>query len=287
MLKRSFNIGLLITLFIIIPKGTLSRLMGYLARIPFPKSLMNLIIQIFCNKYAINKHEILYPDKGFRTFDHFFTRRVKDGIHSINSTHNSIISPTDSVISQFGSINKTSIIQAKGVEYSLDKLIPSEKYKEFIDGTFITLYLSPSDYHRIHSPVNGKITGYFHIPGKLYSVQEFMVNGFKGLFSKNERIISYILTEKGMSAICMIGAMNVGRITLNFSNIITNKTLRKKREIFFSTDMQPMIKKGDELGKFHIGSTIILLFNKDAINFSETLKIGDKVRVGDAIAFFN
>ncbi|MBN2403280.1 MAG: phosphatidylserine decarboxylase [Spirochaetes bacterium] len=276
---------LLIYIFKIIPKGFISRIFGYITQIPFPASFVNFTIKHYCNLYNVNQNEIYYPEAGFRTFNQFFTRQLKPGIHKIDAKPDSVVSPVDARIDEFGNINQYSIIQAKGIEYSIKDLIPSEMAYEFTDGSFITLYLSPADYHRIHSPANGKIIGYFAIPGKLFTVQEFMVNGLSGLFTKNERVISYIKDNKRLLALCKIGAMNVGRITLSYTDIETNQWFRSKKEFFYSNSKKPAVKKGEEIGIFHLGSTIILLFQKNTIKFNK-IKKGQTVRVGQKIASF-
>jgi phosphatidylserine decarboxylase len=276
---------IVIFIFRIIPKGMISRFFGYLTNLCMPQYILTPVINWYCKKFAVKKEEILFPEGGFKTFDDFFTRKLIEGAHKIDESIDAVISPVDARISYFGRINKKSIIQAKGIEYSLDSLIPSNTCKEFIDGDFITLYLSPADYHHIHSPVEGNITGFFNIPGKLFTVQEFMVNGLKGLFSKNERVISYIKTDRGLAAVCKVGAMNVGRITLSYAGVVTNKTFRSRNEFFYPAKFCPHIKKGENIGTFHLGSTVILLFQKGMIKFDK-LEIGKSVRLGQRIATY-
>ena len=276
----------LVLFFKLIPKNFLSRIFGYITRIPLPSFAIEFVINYYCKVYKVNKSEIDYPKSGFKTFDQFFTRMLKKGIHKIDSKPDSVISPVDARIDQFGKINRSSLIQAKGIEYTVFDLIPSETAHKFIDGSFVTLYLSPADYHRIHSPVDGKITGYFAIPGKLFPVQEFIVKGINGLFTKNERLISYIKYKNKLTAICKIGAMNVGRISLSYSNVETNSWFRKRKEYFYAGNKQPAVKKGQEIGMFHLGSTIVLLFQKNTIKFTKINK-GQKVRVGQKIASYS
>ena len=223
--------------------------------------------------------EYTVPSGGFRNFDKFFTRKLKPGSRKINAARGALLSPVDARVDQSGKIKKGQLIQAKGISYSIDSLIPSDTAKRFQNGSFVTLYLSPADYHRIHSPVSGKITGFFHIPGKLYTVQEFMVQGLEGLFSINERLISYIQTANGLAAVCKVGAMNVGRISLSYDTAITNKFIRSKKEVFF--DKPVKVKSGDEIGIFHLGSTIILLFEKGMARLE--IKSGERVRFGQRI----
>jgi len=273
---------LLIFIFIIIPKSLLSRAFGAVTRIPFPRWILQPVINWYSKAYGVRTEEYVAPEKGFKNFNSFFTRQLKPGVHIVDPDVNAVVSPVDARLDQFGELDGGTIMQAKGVHYSLYDLLPSEEASRFECGSFMTLYLSPGDYHRIHSPAGGTITGYFHIPGKLYTVQEFMVQGLKGLFSKNERLISYIDTGRGQIAVCKIGAMNVGRMSIGHAPVITNKTFRSRKEVLYKKNEKPSIKSGDELGMFHLGSTIVLLFEKDLIRYAG-LATGDTVRVGQKI----
>ena len=279
------NKTIIIFLFKILPKSLLSRLFGYLTRIPLPTKCMTKLTDWYIKKFEITMNGYEIPAGGFKNFDMFFTRSLKAGARKIDSSKGSIISPVDARVDQFGKITKYKIMQAKGISYSLKDLLPSDSAKLFENGNFAVLYLSPADYHRIHSPVNGKINGFFHIPGKLFTVQEFMVNGLPGLFSINERLISYIKTPKGSIAVCKIGAMNVGRITLSYADIITNKFRRSQKEVLFDKNSEIKVKAGEEIGMFHLGSTIVLLFEKGMASL-DAIKKGDKVRLGQRIGHF-
>ena len=279
------NDNLKIFLFRVIPKSLISRIFGIIALIPLPAFLMDRIIRWYIKKYGVNKEEALIPAKGFKNLNRFFTRELKDGVRKISRGKNDIVATTDSRVDQFGKLKKDTIIQAKGVDYSVRDLIPSAMAEKFIDGHFITLYLSPGDYHRIHAPVTGRITGFFSIPGKLFTVQEFMVRGLKGLFAVNERLITYISTKKGDAAVCKIGAMNVGKISLSYDRAVTNRFFRRRREFFYEAGKAPSVKKGDEIGIFNLGSTVIILFEKGMIRF-DRLRAGQKVKVGEKIGEF-
>ncbi len=271
-----------IFLFRIIPTNLLSRIFGIITDIPFPGFILNRVIDWYCNKFSVKKDEMLIPDEGFRTLDKFFTRALKPGVIIPDNSPDAIVSPVDARIDQFGKIETDSIMQAKGLDYTLKDLLPSSFAENFINGSFITLYLSPGDYHRIHSPVKGIVTGYNYIPGKLFTVQEYMAKGLPGLFSKNERLITYMDSSAGRIAVCKIGAMNVGRISHSFSDVVTNKTFRKKKEILFNKGNTSPVNAGDELGIFHLGSTVIILFERDSIEFSDFTE-GNTVRVGQRI----
>jgi len=276
------NSKLRIIAFKILPKGFISRIFGYASLIPIPTGLMNRIIEWYSEKYGVNLSEAEIPAEGFKNLNRFFTRELKPGSRKIDDDSISVVATTDSRVDQYGDINDDSILQAKGVDYSLRELIPSIEAEKFINGKYITLYLSPGDYHRIHSPVSGRITGFFNIPGKLYTVQEFMVRGFKGLFAVNERLITYIYTDYGAVAVCKIGAINVGKISLTYDHSVTNKFFRSKNEHIYKEDKKPLVKKGDQIGIFNLGSTVIILFEKGMMEFSD-LKDGQKVKVGEKI----
>ncbi len=231
----------------------------------------------------MNTDEMLVPEGGFRTINRFFTRSLLPGARVMDVSPASIVSPVDARVDQYGRINSNLLIQAKGIDYTLEGLIPSPMHEKFIDGDFITLYLSPGDYHRIHSPVSGLIYGYQHVPGKLFTVQDFMVRSFPDLFSVNERITSYIGTDAGFVAVCKVGATNVGRISLSYDSIISNKTFRSRKEVLYPDNERKPIERGGELGTFNLGSTVVALFEKGMVKF-EPMEIGSKVRMGQRIA---
>ncbi|MCU0847061.1 MAG: archaetidylserine decarboxylase [Spirochaetes bacterium] len=277
------NRSLSIFLFKITPTIFLSRIFGYAALIPLPAAVMASLLRWYSKKFGVTA-EYIQPVTGFRNFNEFFTRRLKPGARPVDSGSKSIVSPVDARVDQYGEIDGNSILQAKGVHYRLDDLIPSESAGDFTGGSFITLYLSPGDYHRIHSPAGGRITGYMSIPGRLYTVQEYMVKGLAGLFSINERLITFI-ESRSRIAVCKIGAMNVGRITLSYEKASTNRFPRKKREIRYQKKSMIEVGPGDEIGAFNLGSTIILIFQKGAVKF-EKLTPGSKIRMGEKIASF-
>jgi len=279
------NVRFKIFLFHLIPKSLLSRFFGYITLIPLPGVLLERIIRWYSVKYGVNLEEAVIPDKGFRNLNSFFTRALKKNARKISGGRDDIVATTDSRIDQYGTITGDSIIQAKGINYSLRELVPSGMAEKFIGGSFITLYLSPGDYHRIHSPVAGEITGYFHIPGKLYTVQDFMVKGLRGLFSVNERLITYIKTKKGHVAVCKIGAFNVGKISLAYDRPVTNGFIRGRKEVLYGEKDYISVGKGDEIGIFNLGSTVIVLFEKNAMKF-RGLKTGSTVQVGEKIGEF-
>jgi phosphatidylserine decarboxylase len=269
--------GFLIFFFHIIPKTFLSRIFGAFALTGLSRSLM---LEWFIKRFNINMSEVDVPDGGFSSMDAFFTRRLKPGVHAVDETPNALVSPVDARIAQFGPITGTRVMQAKDIDYLLADLIPNHMHHFFIDGSFVTLYLSPQDYHRIHAPVDGDVMGYLYVPGKLFPVAEFMTNGVHRLFCKNERLITFIQTPFGKCAVVKVGAMNVGRISVTYDGVMSNtRPFRKKQEHFYTAAMQPSFNRGDELGAFHLGSTVVLLFEKDMADFM-ILREGMRLRMG-------
>ena len=270
-----------IFLFRIIPTSLLSRIFGWLTEIPLPGIILKPVIRWYSKKFNIID-EYVIPENGFRTFNDFFTRKLKEGSRAIDKGPGAVISPVDSRIDSFGTINDNTLLQAKGIPYSLEDLLQDGNAAGYRNGSYITLYLSPADYHRIHSPVSGKISGFTHIPGRLFTVQEYMVKGLGDLFTRNERITTYIETGFGDIAVCKIGAMNVGRISLAYSDTVSNRTLRSRKQVTYQQNEMPGISAGDELAVFNLGSTIILLFQPGIVDFTP-FTIGDYLRVGEKI----
>ncbi|MDH4201027.1 MAG: archaetidylserine decarboxylase [Spirochaetia bacterium] len=264
------------------PLRLISNFFGRLARQKSGKILPS-IISIFIRTLRINISEALLEQEKFETFNDFFSRRLKKNAREIDSNPKSVVSPVDGTILSFGSLNNNIIIEAKGTGSNIEDLLVIAGFKKrFIGGDYIVIYLSPRDYHRIHSPVAGKIMGYSHIPGRLYPVNRFAVNNIDRLFSTNERIVTYIECDNHVCALVKVGATNVGSIRLSYKDSVrTNRIYRKKTtDIFINTIP---VKKGDEVAWFEIGSTVILLFEKDMVRLNN-LKMGEHILMGTPVA---
>ncbi|MCU0821849.1 MAG: archaetidylserine decarboxylase [Spirochaetes bacterium] len=274
-------------LYYLIPDRLISRSAGYLSGLSLPRFVLDNIISFYCRHYSVDTDEILYPEDGFKSFDEFFTRKLKDGIHVMDRDSSSIISPVDGRLDQLGTISAYTMLQAKGSRYLLSELIPDDGMNRyFIGGSYITLYLSPADYHRIHSPLEGRVIGYSYYPGRKYSVRPSVVCRINRVYCKNERLVSYISSACGIVAVCKVGAMNVGYITPSYQDPSHEGVVKRNGTVIYTEKMQTHVDKGGELGIFHMGSTVIMLFQKDAIQFGQ-LKIGERVRVGTKIAHIN
>ncbi|MCB1177395.1 MAG: phosphatidylserine decarboxylase [Leptospiraceae bacterium] len=275
-----------IMLLSILPKNLLSKLFGLFTYAKLPRFMMIPILKAFAGMYKINVSEAELNISEYNSLNEFFTRALKAGARIIDSAENAVVSPVDAKITSYGNINENTLIQAKGKDYSLKELLGSEKYYEsFQNGKFITFYLSPQDYHRIHSPFFGKILGYFYAPGKLFPVNDAAVIGIKSLFPKNERLITFLQTEYGKLAVVKVGANNVGKIRVTYdTKIVTNSWLRFTKEYLYDK-VNIFIDKGAELGRFEMGSTVILIFEKDSADLVN-INPGEKLQYGTTIAHF-
>ncbi len=265
-----------------LPHHAISRVVFKLTRIQSP--LVPYAIKGFSKAFNVNLKEAVKSDpKSYRTFNEFFTRAIKPELRPISSTK--IISPVDGTISQFGRIDNYSLIQAKGVTYSLEKLLGGNKDRAetYKNGQFITIYLSPKDYHRIHMPCSGKLKEQIHIPGRLFSVAKHTVNTIKSLFARNERVVATFDSEHGPMAMILVGAINVAAIETVWAGLITPpkaETITAKN--YSNKNLE--LKKGQEMGRFNMGSTVILLFNHDAPRFIKTLEADKSLKMGEALS---
>ena len=218
-----------------------------------------------------------------RSFDEFFTRTLRPGIHVIDEDDQVAVSPVDGRILNYGQVSDGHIDQIKGRNYTISELLDStEMAEKFKDGHYVTLYLSPRDYHRIHSPIEGKVTGFRYVPGRLYPVNQMGVNNVDRLFAVNERLITYINSALGRFAVIKVGATNVGMITASYHSIRTNEGAKTA----FNEQLKHAvpIDKGEELGQFHLGSTVIVLTERDDvipvdIREDDTMRMGQRLFV--------
>jgi len=265
-----------------LPHHAVSRVIFKLTRIKSP--FVPKAIQLFTNAFGVNLDEAINPDpKSYSTFNEFFTRALKPELRPIASSK--IVSPVDGTISQVGNIVNSSLVQAKGITYTLDRLLGGklQNSNQYKNGQFITIYLSPRDYHRIHMPCSGKLLEQTHVPGRLFSVAKHTVNTIKGIFARNERVIATFETDYGPMAMILVGAINVAAIETVWAGLITppkGKSITSKN--FRDEDIS--LKKGEEMGRFNMGSTVILLFTEDAPKLRDGLEVDQGVVMGEVLS---
>ncbi len=269
--------------FRLLPKNLVSRLAGILTDIKAPRPLLKSLIQIYCQLYRVNLSEIKRPLGSFKCFNDFFTRELKPDVRHVDGDENAVVSPVDGKIAEFGAIKNGLLVQAKGVLYSMTDLVGKNLARYFRDGYFVTIYLSPADYHRIHAPVAGKVNRFSYFSGNLWPVNGIGTKYVGGLFALNERIVTPIETQKGPVVLVKVGATVVGKISVDYDRMTTNS--KKPTALDVPVMPEKNYKKGAEIGCFQLGSTVILLFQKDQVN-PISLYQDKKIKMGQTIAHF-
>ena len=270
----------------LIPKHALSRFLGKCADTPLGP-LTRWSIRQFIAHYHVNMDETKISDyQQFRTFNDFFTRELKPGVRTISPEKNVLVSPVDGVISECGNIQQDQLFQAKGMYFNLEDLCGGDKNiaLNFTNGSFLTAYLSPRDYHRFHLPLAGTLIEMIYVPGKLFSVNPESVKNVPGLFSKNERIICIFETAVGKMAFIAVGALIVGSIATAWQGIVAPQEKRVIKKWNYRD--QPMtFPRGAEIGHFRLGSTVILLFEQNKLSWDSTVvAAGKSLQLGDVLA---
>ena len=272
----------------ITPKHLLSRLVGKLAAAELG-GFTTFIIKLFIKQYNVNMDEALHSDPGYyRSFNAFFTRPLKPEARTIDENPSALIHAVDGAVSQFGDIRDDSIFQAKGHDYSLTSLLGGKPdiAQPFKDGTFATVYLAPRDYHRIHMPIDGTLTDMIYVPGELFSVNPLTAQNIPGLFARNERVVAIFDTPVGKMAMVLVGATIVASMETVWAGTVTPPAGKNVQHWQYDKDSEASVKlkKGDELGRFKLGSTIVACFENQAIDF-EPLAPGQVTRLGEPMAY--
>ncbi len=266
----------------LLPHHLISRLIYKLTRIE--SSYVPQIIVKFSEIFSVELQQAVNPDPAsYKTFNEFFTRPIKPELRPIASTD--LVSPVDGCISQIGAIQQGEIFQAKGHQYTAQALLGGNEVlvSQFNQGQFATIYLSPKDYHRIHMPCAGTLKQQIYIPGRLFSVAPHTARTVPNLFARNERVVALFDTAYGAMAMVLVGAINVAAIETVWDGLITPPKGKKLSSKEYDKQ-QINLKKGEEMGRFNMGSTVILLFTQDAPKFSQTMESGLPLIMGQAIS---
>lgn len=269
----------------LMPKHLFTFIAGKLAEAKMGKFTTFLITQ-FIKKFKIDMNEAKHSDPAyFDTFNNFFTRELKEDLRPIVEGDNNLATPVDGCVSQQGDIKEGRIFQAKGHDFSLRELVGGrdDVAAPFDDGIFSTVYLAPKDYHRIHMPIAGKLEQMIFIPGDLFSVNPLTAQNVPNLFARNERAVAIFSTAIGPMAMVLVGATIVGSIETVWEG--TLKAQKNKELQYWDYKEQNItLEKGAEMGRFKLGSTIVALFPKDTIEFSESLAPSSVTRLGELFA---
>lgn len=267
----------------ILPHHFLSRFMHALTRIR-GGAVTRAAMRAFAKAYDVNMQEAQREDfEAYESFNAFFTRALKPEARPLDEAADSVVSPVDGIVNQAGAIREGRIFQAKGMDYSAEELLGDPGLAApFMNGEFATLYLSPRDYHRIHMPCDGRLTQMLHVPGRLFSVNGLTASSIPRLFARNERVVCLFETPLGRMALVAVGAIFVGSIETVWAGEIAPPAGRQIRRWHYASD-DVVLKKGQELGRFNMGSTVILLTEPDAVDWGEHLLPGNRMRVGERI----
>jgi phosphatidylserine decarboxylase len=278
-----FNASLSVLPQYLLPKQAMTVLAGHIANASAGR-ITTFIIRQFVRHYGVNMDEAVNPDiHSYRTFNDFFTRALREEKRPIAPAD--YVCPADGIISQLGIISGDRIFQAKGRNYSATTLVggDSELAGKFYGGHFATLYLSPRDYHRVHMPCSGRLTRMIHVPGTLFSVNPRTVRGVPGLFARNERVICVFESEHGPFVMILVGATIVGSIATVWHGVVNPERSRKVHEWQYSSK-DIVLGKGEEMGRFQLGSTVIMLFPENRLVFNPLWAPAQTVRFGEMMA---
>jgi len=278
------NERLFISALRLLPKHALSRLVGRLTDARLPGRPLRGAMRAFARRYRIDLGECP-PLESYPTFGKFFARPLLPGLRPIAPGDAVVVSPVDAVVSELGVATAGRLIQAKGIDYGVGALLGDAALgRSFEGGAWATLYLSPQDYHRIHFPLGGKVTGWRYVPGQLWPVNAASVRQVPGLFTVNERLVTLLATPLGPAAVVSVGATVVGRVRAAFDPAVPCTDLAGAREVQAHDYAEPIaVEKGAELGAFEMGSTVILVFAPGRVRLDGRLGPGARVRVGEII----
>jgi phosphatidylserine decarboxylase len=267
----------------LLPKQALTALAGLVAGAHGGK-MTTWLIDWFVRRYGVNMSEAANPDlASYPTFNEFFTRALQAGARPLASAD--LVCPVDGAISQFGTMDRDQIFQAKGHRYSSTALVGGDAAlaARFDDGSFATLYLSPKDYHRIHMPCDGRLSRMIYVPGELFSVNPTTARGVPGLFARNERVVCVFESARGPFVLVLVGATIVGSMATVWHGVVNPPRRGQVRERRYD-DQSVLLQQGQEMGRFLLGSTVVMLFPKGPLQFNPAWMPGRAIRLGEEMA---
>ena len=270
----------------LLPKQALTHFAGFVASRERGWVTTEIIRRVVA-KYRVNMDEALDSNiASYLTFNDFFTRALKPGARPL--AQSDLVCPVDGAISQFGAIEHDQLIQAKGHRYSTTALVGGDAAlaAQFQNGHFATIYLSPKDYHRIHMPCDGRLTRMIYVPGELFSVNPVTARGVPGLFARNERVVCVFESARGPFVLALVGATIVGSMATVWHGVVNPPRGKVVREWRYPASGQPEValRQGDEMGRFLLGSTVVLLFPQGPLRFNPAWAPGGAVRLGEVMA---
>jgi len=268
----------------ILPRKGLSRALGRIARVAAPRAVLRAAMNAYCSAYRVDLGDYEIPSGGFDTFDAFFTRRLKAGQRPLDTESDALVSPADGRVEEAGSIDLGSTLRVKGHAYTVGELLADRWAGSlYAGGQFAVIYLSPRDYHRVHAPVDGCVRSVRHVPGTLFPVNAIGLRHIPKLFARNERVVvEQASALHGPVTTVMVGAIGVGRISLAFDSELLTNAGRVHSERIYDIADAPGLRRGDELGTFHLGSTV-LVFTGPGSGLGLVKRAGQSIRMGEAL----
>jgi phosphatidylserine decarboxylase len=264
------------------PKSAFSRLMGSLATRRWPPAVLRAVLRLYVRVFRVNMAESAVPLERFETFNAFFTRPLRPGVRPIDPDPARLVSPVDGALGELGPIAHGRMIQAKGMDYALADLLGGDSAASRYEcGNFVTFYLSPRDYHRIHSPFGGRVTRFIYLPGELWTVSPLGLRAVPSLFARNERLITFIETPFGELALVAIGATVVGKIRVVYHGVESHRRWALARAGRVAPPYP--LERGAELARFELGSSVILLARPGEATLDASLAAGQPIKMGQGI----
>jgi phosphatidylserine decarboxylase len=265
------------------PKALVSATIGWGARRRLPRSMRSPAYRAFARWAGARIDEAELPLHEYPSLAHFFARRLRPGLRPVAGTPGTLVAPCDGVVAAAGRVERGHMIQAKGMHYDLGRLVVDERIAaELEGGSYLTIYLSPRDYHRVHAPMQAKLLGYDHVPGSHFPVNPLFSRSVDGLMAQNERVVFHLRTEVGAACLVMVAALGVSNMEVACDRMETRHLRASGRDRKVRFDEPLELARGEELGAFHLGSTTIIIFEPGSVAL-DSFSVGDTVRFGQPI----
>lgn len=268
--------ALIVSALSVLPRNPLSRGMGWLSRLRLPRLLLSRLIRWYVRHYHVNLAECEPDPSRYGSLAEFFTRPLRPGARPICADEDALVSPADALVASLGRVEAGRIPQGAALDADIPEMLGGDT--SFEGGPYVVLYLSPPDYHRVHAPCDATLARWSYLPGRLFPVFRASTERVRGLFARNERLVCWFESAFGRHAMVMLGAFGVGRIEMVFTDLLSNDGRPRTHE---APSPAPVFARGQEIGRFNLGSTVVLFFRPGTVAFER--RVGERVRVGERL----